>query len=553
MFGSADWVKQQPELIRHYLSPNPFLGEGDAKDEWSKKDEPHKLFLHTEGYSNFKQSQVLFLFGRRGTGKTAMMQMLRHEIRNKKMKEYAYGWFIDPGEVYYKLASAIRGSPLSQFPSNELVQIMKEKWSWIITISAMHSIVQKEVEVDNENLLIIKDYLKKEKLIRKSGITKPLKIFTKIFNEELASVNCDPFKMSAVLARTTTCLESPQYFKAKKSLSKFLLQNNKYCLVMIDAIEEYNLHDKVSDSIVSALIDSSLEFYTKRETDRICTKAAFASEIYPNLSISNLEKVGGKILFILWTYKDLVSLLAKRYHKRLLKIEETRDYEKLNLYKNAISFLYRFMPSKINTDSEILFDTIAYIIRHTQKKPRQAITLLNVILTLSKKNNIDPTQLTENCIKKGVHVRLGDLVTGAMHIYKQIYQEAEGLIRRTLTGARSYFTYSELDIMLKESISLRATANLSKEDVRNLFTQSSVIGLLDQRGAVQGTPKTIIEGLFDYQIKGTIQLRNDSICVIHPMCYQELQIEVDMNSFVYPKPAEDEEKEVLEKHGILLK
>ncbi len=553
MSASANWVKQKPEMIRHYLMPKTFLGEEDAKNEWINNGEPHKLFLHTEGYINFKLNQVLFLFGRRGTGKTAMMQMLRYEIRNRKTKEYTYVWLVDQEDAYHDLAIQIRMSPLSQLPPNELVHLLKKKWSWVITTSAMCSVVIQEEQTDNENLRIIKDYLKSQNLIQRLGVTGPLNVVSDILSEELISVDCAPFKIAAAIARVTKRLLSTQYYNAKKSLSEFLSENSRSCLVMIDSIEKYNLSDKISDSVASALIDSSLEFYVKRKTDRIYPKIAFPSEVFPHLSPSNQEKMEGKILFILWTYKDLVSLLAKRYYKLLLGIKEVDIYEELVQYEHAISFLYRFMPSKIKTDSGILFDTIAYIMRHTHKKPRQAILLLNIILTLSEKKNLEKTQLTEECIKEGVHSRLDILVNGAMHIYDQIYPKAVQLIRRTLIGARSCFTYPELDIMFKESISLRVEANLSKDNVRELFTQSSVVGLLDRKGKINGISKTIIEGLFDYQIKGTIQLSNDSICVIHPMFYQELQIEVDMDSLVYPKPAEDVEKEVLEKHGILLR
>lgn len=144
------------------------------------------------------------------------------------------------------------------------------------------------------------------------------------------------------------------------------------------------------------------------------------------------------------------------------------------------------------------------------------------------------------------------LVKGSLDKYEEIYPFAEQLVRRPLTGSRSYFVYSDLDRMMNEISALRKQAGLSKEEVMRLFTECGVLGLWREEHDLPFPKKTLVEAVFEYQVKGTLTITNRSKCAIHPMFYQELRTEVDMDTFTYPLPAEDEEKEILEEVGIRL-
>jgi hypothetical protein len=321
---------------------------------------------------------------------------------------------------------------------------------------------------------------------------------------------------------------------------------------MIDTIDGYDLNDKISEAVVTALIDSSLEFYTKRDDLKILVKITLPSELYPRLSISNQEKVEGKMQFILWKYKDLVSLLAKRYYCYVNKTDNNGDLKMLDNFKNAKDYLYRYMPKVLDINIGLKFDTLSYIIRHTQKKPRQVILLLNIILTLAEEQQNDSGSINEDQIKQGIHARLDILTNGSLDAYKEIFSNPNLLAKRVLSGSHGYFKYSELDVMLKEVASLARESNLTRDDVRFLLVQSGTIGIIDNESDISNEETKIIQAIFEYQIKGNIILNNNSICFIHPMFYQEFQIYVDMNKFVYPKPAEDEEIESLRENGIIL-
>ena len=550
----TNWKIQYPETISLNILPKRFLGEEEAENEWNDSMKPETFFLHTDVYETFKNAESVFLFGRRGSGKTAIARMLSYEIKNQKIKDYKYVWRVDHEESYNELARNIRLSPLAILPKNELVYTLKENWEWVIYVSAMCGVCRGKNYKNNSDISPILKYLHDNNIVKEGkSIIKPFKLLSDLLTLALEEVNFETIKVALALIKITRKLVTPEFQKAKESLISVLKNEKTNCMVMIDSIERYELSDKISDAVATSLIEISLSFYTKRIKNNILVKTAFASEIYPHLNPLNKEKTEGKMLFVIWQYKNLVSLLAKRYNWYLNNSQE--NLNSLDNYQEARAFLYSYIPPIIISAPNIPFDTLSYIISHTQKKPRQVILLFNIILTLVQENRkiIDKiTNISEDDIKKGVHARLDMLCDGAIDIYEQIYPNAKDIIMRALLRIESHFSANVLDKRLKEVKSIKRDSDLSNESVKQLFLESGIVGILnethkftDERNQTEGFEKYLIEGLFEYQIKGKITLNNDSKCVIHPMFFQELQVNADMDALIYAKPTEDEEKETL--------
>jgi predicted Ser/Thr protein kinase len=73
---------ETPDFIKRYSVPKHFFGQEDASAEWMDPKQSAALFFHTESYTEFKKRDCLYLFGRRGTGKTALIRMLDYESNN---------------------------------------------------------------------------------------------------------------------------------------------------------------------------------------------------------------------------------------------------------------------------------------------------------------------------------------------------------------------------------------------------------------------------------------------------------------------------------------
>jgi hypothetical protein len=174
------------------------------------------------------------------------------------------------------------------------------------------------------------------------------------------------------------------------------------------------------------------------------------------------------------------------------------------------------------------------------------------MLTIAEKSGSDIRNISPEMVKNGIHSRLDILVKGTLDMYLAICPQIEALVKRALTSTPSVFDYSTLDQHMQEIHSLRDSVGIGAEEVKRLFLESGVIGVKDSRHNLPTGNKVLLVGLFEYQVKGTLILTNRSTCVIHPMFYQELLTDIDKDIFVYPMPAEDEEREVLTEAGIVL-
>ena len=545
----CSWEMQEPIMKYLNLTTKKYIGEVDSYDEWSDGIHPENIFVHTDSYNTVCEKSTLFVFGRRGTGKSAIFQMLNHEIEKKKGKEYNYCRILNQEDAYHDLSIQIRSSPLADYPMQELVHILKKKWLWAIETSGMITIFEDE-NINVTQKTKIANYLKSVGLLKgKKQKYKVFGILADSLASELDKIDYAPAKVGAAIYRLGTKLFSTLFEEAQAELYEILRSENKICLILIDSIERYNLKDKVSKSVIGGLIQAMLELYHVR-SNNLYSKAAFPSEILRHMSPSNWGKTDDKMHIIKWKYKDLIKLLAKRYYKGIVNKNATiKSINKFNDESKALTFIYSHFPKNIITRSGIEFDTISYIISHTQKKPRQLISLVNSILTLSDYEKQSNLTLNHEMITTGVHILLDSLFRETLNIYELVYPNATDIILRALTESESYFNYKELDIKLKEINSMLRTnndmINISKEDVKNLLLESGVLGIGRDKHKLNNG-KNILVALFEYQIKGTLTLNNASMCVVHPMFYQILWINADMNTYVYPKPSTKEESILLE-------
>ena len=105
-----------------------------------------QTFLHTDSYQKFKDTQCLYLYGRRGTGKTSIIYMFNHEVNKGTISDYYGSYIIANEQTYTTLSSQLQGSYFSTISFYDLVQFVEGMWSWVITVSAMVSIYNNEIK-----------------------------------------------------------------------------------------------------------------------------------------------------------------------------------------------------------------------------------------------------------------------------------------------------------------------------------------------------------------------------------------------------------------------
>ena len=225
-----------PYFIYQYSVPKNFFGQVDANVEWKDPIQSASLFFHTESYSEFKAPECLYLFGRRGTGKTYLIRMLDYEANLGRIPSYLCSFIVDEEEAYHDLAIQLRSSPFGELPVSDLVHLLVKKWQWVIITSAMVSVCNYAVreKIDNrDDIQLIYNYLNANKIMNKNINNSIWKRVSECVNDNLNEIDYTPLKLGQAISQIMKELFSPDYESAFDALITFLKQKKGKCLVMI--------------------------------------------------------------------------------------------------------------------------------------------------------------------------------------------------------------------------------------------------------------------------------------------------------------------------------
>ena len=120
------------------------------------------------------------------------------------------------------------------------------------------------------------------------------------------------------------------------------------------------------------------------------------------------------------------------------------------------------------------------------------------------------------------------------------------MFQRTFSKHKYCFTESEFDAWLAECNNLRG--NVDAYELKRYFISSGLVGVMVNLHQIKKGNRVlqndrvvrIKEAVFEYQYKELLAFNNDTKFCLHPMTYSILNIKVDRNTFVYPRPIEEE-------------
>ncbi|MDX1810351.1 MAG: hypothetical protein R3240_00265 [Gammaproteobacteria bacterium] len=532
-----------------YIVAKPKLGEEDSVTQWNNGLKPADTFLHTDSYSTFQNDKIILLLGRRGTGKTAIIRMLDHEITTGQMKQYSLSCIVDSEDAFSELSTQIRSSPFFDFPSPDLINLLKNKWHFLFKIFIMQSLFDKNKHIaakaKTQDLFVIKNYLQQEGLLDKGDAlitTDPLLWFSNTIVEELIKIEYNHQKLGAVIAGLVKKSLTVEFKEAEKALKRILDKEIFPALIMLDSLERYDINDRITQNIIVSLLEAARGLYNNKSL-KILAKVALPSEIKPYLILENADKYESMTIEIKWSYKNLLTMLAKRFYQNFEKNITHEELEKVG-YKDGRNYIYEYIPDVVLTRGHIPIDTLIYVMRHTQKVPRQVIQLFNLIFTYADEVH-DVSRIKESeIIRKGVHIRLDTLISGVFCIYNAIQPQLDSVLRSILTDMYSEFSHEELDKAIRDNKEIWKPLGLTKERIIELMLETGILGILvnnAENGEQEHSNIRICEGEFQYQLaKSRMNWSRRSTFVIHPMFYEEYRCYVDLNTFCYPRPEEEE-------------
>ena len=550
------------EMKENLTNEDYSLGNLEAWEQEERDNLPIN-FLSIKQYSLIADSDNIFLCGRRGTGKSAIALML-------EMKEpYKYKCSI-PGESqnygqYLRIVKQLS----NRWDINENIDLrhtIRCLWQWVLPVLAMQVVLCKSKNLPKifNEVKIIKAYFNTlpAPLYEKSTIGH---LLGNIFQEANNILNKE-----GVVAFDTYLLNltGTREFNSAIEATHNIVKDNKIFLV-IDTIESYKIFDPFMTESFQGILDAITSLCGDSKVRFITLKLFIPAEMFEPIFEKYPGKVSSRAVFMRWRAQDLTSILARRFLNVLSRTEAvpSSDINKYNeLIKNAYDrndgrllrkeFWYntKFMPKYITNRMGNNEDSFAYMLRHTQRRPRDMIAMLQSIINVSREIKEFPF-ISEQSLYKGIHNK--QLLS---HIVAEALTPYEGKIpAKLMSGSRSIFynrptimSGHELKKFSNELYSIAPLDTIDPADFLSILVKCGIIGLIDE--SEKGYGKEIyIKAKFDYIHHETIAISDRLTYCLHPAVADLFQMKPpeQLMSAIYPYPDPLEDHWIEDEVGIL--
>lgn len=472
------------------------------------------LVFKTALFDRITQSRRPIIAGRRGSGKTAVVNAL---VASSSGEPYSWGAGeidLEARNIVVFLDSYKRFDILVEKVSADLSQITDDwtsvrpetsarYWAKHLWNEVFSEIYERDI-VDNHDFDHIPHLCKINKIITGKDV----------------SSKSAPISFHAI---------DEAFREAQLATISYLEDNDLNCVVVVDSFEVYPLKSPRFEKVISGFFRCVNDFADMY--DRCFVYCCMPEEIEPILrdSIPNIITDGSEdtsLSRLRWRPIDLLGVVAKRY-KEFLKIHlpqqesENRDFlskiVKLNVddRDDLNEFFKMIIPEKLLNRYGCEEPTLAYIIRHTQLLPREMLSLFSsAILTAHDRTgswiSIDASDIVKAIDKKEEDFAKQTLKPFRVN-YPTLCQEVPNLFARL--GIRPTFTGRELDSFK----SIEGIASADTPRAWNTLFEMGVIGYIEDVPNTASLNDTYVYGRFHYNSNRRIAISKDGVYCVHPI------------------------------------
>jgi len=560
--------------------PQYFLGRDMAEKEWSADPEyARERFLHVGAYKQFYDDDHFILLGRTGTGKTSIIKCVENDIQQQRAQAGGFtdAILLDSGAVCKTLASSCKSVDIRL--GDALYQIRDSLLMFVKTQVMLHIYNLYDGAVPQA----VKLYLEKFHLVS-TKLTNAKRTVEKVLDTVIGEVEggdiTDNKKVltgvSVVkILRTAQKIVKDEievgFDSAYQEMTEFLQKNNRKVLLLLDSFLEYNISDPAVIVATKAIIAACFNIYSSAEKDMVHFKIALPSEIYTRVITHLPGKHMGNTVVIKWTYNELINCMALRLitwvksldrkdvRKALFSFADSYDANNFGAddsetQQKSHELFTHIFPLICKTCIAVDFFTLAFIIRHTMKKPREVLLLFNSLLgkiveTQKKNYFLD----NPNEIKEIVHSEQETLVNQVLSMYEVFLPGIGEYCSELLNNMHFIFTLNDRAVseklklinakIAKKNVPGEFSAYFDGFDIFRLLLETGLIGQVNEVRVVQPNGQDpfrteaqlkIVNAIYEYQIKGTVHQMRDIQYVVHPMCYEHFRCGVGEFTLVNP-------------------
>ena len=445
----------------------------------AEPDENFELkFAETDQFRDLFDPRYVIIFGEKGTGKTAFLK-----------KYFPLNVVSDSATLWLKFddiefSAIIKNlNDLSALTDIARTTFITNFWKYVIIVQAAKALILKQKISISTNGIILRDYLRKKCLIKRStfsmllvSIERAWKLAERLTSREgrqNSSIEAElQLPSTGLSSQVIDTLKSypifdPDFVEFEAVFSKLLMEQNVYVNVAFDGLDrlETNLPDSkigldtIFNGLAQAVYDISI---SPKFHKSIKIKCLFPYDRYIALSLRDIDKIGGRSCPIVWTYEGLKLFLQRR-----MVLNRT-----LSRYQNFEKMWEEFMPSHLFNDVHAVEEkTLDYLFRHTMYRPRHLQIHLE---RLSKRHH--GQIIDKSAIRKSIQESSDEIVKGYIKEYEIDHPNlAEFLL--LFRGKPTVMKFEEFSGLIRSAID-RFKVEMPSQEKINLLYSMGLFGIV---------------------------------------------------------------------------
>ncbi len=505
------------------MRQTPF-GQADCESELKiLKSEYSKLYFDETPFNSAAiEPETYLIIGRRGSGKTALAQYFSFQ---KSLENPIY-IDVDEPAVYQQVLSDI-ASRASE--SREIaIPRLKKVWEYVIwCVIFEHTRAHSSVIAE---------------ACDETCPTGPVSHLINSIIDRLTGLLRESDEKT-IDKRIEQILNDDRLNAARKEVLK--VSNKRPVIIAVDTLEKYEVSNVALMNAMAAMIQCAADFNRDFRDRGIHLKVFISGEVFPYLEeeiVQNPLKAIKAPVYLLWRPKDLLRLISWRFFNHLeehnILREESKGEIHWDKYREVLDKMWKPYFGQFITNARGLREhTFAYVLRHTQMRPRQLILLCNAIAKRSMKGGRFPL-FSEDDIRFAVKEAEAILASEIINSFSSVYPRVSTIVD-ALMNIPMIFKGNELDKRASQSASEWPEDGYSPAKFRRLLAELGIVGRVRRHNEGAG----YIDADFEYSIRGRLPLTHRDECVIHPMFYSRFNVEFNSQLRVMSFSTEREEQE----------
>lgn len=514
-----------------------------------------QAFVPIHQFLQLPEAHRCFLCGRRGSGKSAIAKMA------EKRTDWDYCRVIE-GEAqqygaYMDLVDQLIGQQRTGL-AIDVKRFVQLLWRYVLQLVIMQTVYEyasKDDRPRDENAIrTIRSFLDRHhRLTTTIGL-----LLHDTFQEAMANVPAGPGPATAEAFGTIQRSLNATDFQAAVNAVPIALGNSRV-LIVFDTIESYKIHNEAMKQGLRGVVGALIGLLSEQNFKAIGVRFFLPAEILEDVTAEIPAKSLASTVFLRWRAGDIFTMISKRYlamlrrtqllpPERLLELDDlVKRSEQHTLgsgdgrnLRQRFWYENRFFPTVIPNRLHLTEDCWAYVLRHTQRRPRELIYVLNRIIRKAYRRRELPYISAESVVA-GLHdsKTLQLLVSEALSPYEGHVDKFVNRARSAFSDKPRVFSYRDLKRFSKAFYELGPVAGIDSDRFIEFLLRSGVIGCVTRPLSMPRGNSPYCVASFEYLMQGNLPQSPDFQYCVHPAVGDYFHMKSGEMGAIYPRPDDD--------------